>query len=205
MPTDILFDFGAVLIPIDPQLTYQAFEALGAQKGLEEQSSIFDQFERGELSAKEFCCAIQPFFFRKNIFKQDIADAWNALCYAEINDDTIFLLKRLKREYRLHLLSNTNELHIQKIKALCGPFKYKAFLKLFDSVHYSHEIGARKPEAAFFEKVLADTKLNAEDCFFIDDREENVEAARAAQIDAYHFNPEEDDIKDLPKLLKGLD
>ena len=58
MPTDILFDFGAVLIPIDPQLTYQAFEALGARKELEEQSETFDQFERGELSAEEFCSAL---------------------------------------------------------------------------------------------------------------------------------------------------
>lgn len=199
MPKELLLDFGAVLIPIDPQLSYEAFEGLGAKPELEDQSQIFDQFERGELSIDAFTTALQPFFFRKKIFKKDIADAWNALCYAEIPEDNIRLLKRLKRKYRLHLLSNTNELHIQKIKELCGPFKYQEFIKQFDSIHFSHELGHRKPESAFYEAVLKNQNLNPKECFFVDDRKENIKAAKKLGLATWHFNVEEDSILKIEK------
>ncbi len=204
MPKDLLFDFGAVLIPIDEELSYQAFAELGAQEDLAKQSDTFDRFERGELSKKAFLSALKPYFFRKKIFSKDLADAWNALCYAPIPDEHIRLLKRLKKNYGLHLLSNSNELHIEKIKALCGPFKFKQFINLFDSVNFSHELGHRKPEAEFYEKVLKTAKLKAEDCYFIDDRKENIKAAKKFGIASWHFKVEEDSILDLEKKLKSL-
>lgn len=202
MPKDLLLDFGAVLIPIDQNLSYQAFEEMGAKEELAKQSEIFDRFERGEMSKDEFLSALQPFFFRKKIFKKDIAEAWNALCYSRIPSEHLNLLKRLKRKYRLHLVSNSNELHIEKIKRLCGPFDYKSFLKLFDSVNFSHEMGRRKPEPAFYEKVIEEQKLDVKDCLFIDDRKDNIKAAKKMGLPVWHFDIEEDDILDLEKRLK---
>ncbi len=204
MPKHLLFDFGVVIIPIDQSLSYTAFEKLGAFPELGDQSELFEKLERGDLSTDQFLESIQSFFFRKNIFKKDLAAAWNAMCYAPIPNDTLRLLKRLSRHYNLYLLSNTNAMHIQKIKDTCGPFQYRQFTSLFKGIHYSHEMGSRKPEASFFQQVLKKHKLKAEDCFFIDDREENVEAAQELGIETLLFNPETGSLEDLPKLLKEL-
>lgn len=202
MPKHLLFDFGAVLIPIDTKLTYKAFEALGAEEKLAEQDELFHQYERGELSTDEFLSQLQGFFFRKSIFKKDLAEAWNALCYEAIPDDNIRLLKNLKNKgHKLYLLSNTNPLHIEKIKALCGPFKYKQFISQFDAVYYSHQTGHRKPEADFYKKVLKEQKLKAADCFFIDDREDNIEAATKLKLECWHFDPKKDKIETIKKRL----
>lgn len=70
MPKDLLLDFGAVLIPIDQELSYDAFARLGAKNELADKSELFEQMERGELSADEFCQALRPYFFRKRSSKR---------------------------------------------------------------------------------------------------------------------------------------
>jgi len=202
MPKHLLFDFGQVLIPIDTELSYAAFEKLGAKEDLADQNETFAKMERGDLSKDEFLGALQPFFFRKNIFKNDLAEAWNALCYAPIPAEHFDLLKKLKRKgHKLFLLSNTNALHIAKIKELCGPFNYKQFLKLFDGIYYSHEMGTRKPEVEFYQKVLETESISAEDCFFVDDREENIQAAEALGMETWLLDPEEDSVMDIKGKL----
>jgi FMN phosphatase YigB (HAD superfamily) len=202
MAKHLLFDFGAVLIPIDQHKSYEAFEALGAKEELADQVETFAKMERGELSEDAFLGALQPYFLRTKIFKKDLATAWNALCYAPIPSENIDLLKRLKRDYSLYLLSNTNSLHIQKIKKLSGRFSYAQFMKQFAMVFYSHEMGHRKPERTFYDKVLGDANLKAEDCFFIDDKKENIQMAADLGMETWHFNPEMDSILDLAKKLK---
>ncbi len=48
----------------------------------------------------------------------------------------------------------------------------------FDAMHYSADLGAVKPHDAFFAAIEARTGLAPEDLLFIDDKVENVEAAR---------------------------
>ena len=54
---------------------------------------------------------------------------------------------------------------------------------LFTSSHY----GARKPDPAVFERVLAAYDTPAADAFFADDMRVNVEGARSVGITAYHY------------------
>jgi putative hydrolase of the HAD superfamily len=51
--------------------------------------------------------------------------------------------------------------------------------QFFDAMHYSAELGVAKPDPAFFAAVEARVGLPPSDLFFIDDKEENVEGARA--------------------------
>ena len=48
-------------------------------------------------------------------------------------------------------------------------------------------IGARKPDPAVYARVLGELGIAPERCVFIDDRENNCEAAREAGIQAIHF------------------
>jgi len=202
MIKNIIFDFGAVLIPIDESLTWAAFEELGAKDELKDQKKIFEKYEKGELSTPDFLKKIQPFFFRK-IYPPELAKGWNALL-KELPGERVNFLKRLKKDYRLFLLSNTNELHIKHIKEEAGMFGYKQFISQFENVYYSYEMGMRKPDAEIFEKVLKDNKLKAEETFYIDDGKKHIETAKSLGIETWHFKPEEDDINDLGKVLSKL-
>lgn len=202
MIKNIIFDFGAVLIPIDESLTWSAFKEIGAKEELKDQQKIFHAYEKGETSTSEFLTQIQPFFFRK-IFPPELGNAWNALL-KELPTERVNFLKRLKKDYRLFLLSNTNELHINHIKQHAGLYGYKQFTRQFEKVYYSHEIGMRKPDAEIFEKVLKDNNLVAEETFYIDDGKKHTETAESLGIQTWHFKPEEDDINDLGKVLSKL-
>jgi FMN phosphatase YigB (HAD superfamily) len=57
----------------------------------------------------------------------------------------------------------------------------------FERVLASCHLGARKPEPAFFAALLATLDLPASTVLFVDDREENVVAARTAGLAAHRF------------------
>ena len=64
------------------------------------------------------------------------------------------------------------------------------FGEVFDEQFYSHELGVAKPDADYFRAVLERIKVPAETVLFLDDRDENVEGARAAGIPAELFPPD---------------
>lgn len=202
MIKNIIFDFGAVLIPIDESLTWSAFQELGAKDELKNQQKTFQKYEKGEISTSEFLKKIQPFFFRK-IYPPELGNAWNTMLKT-LPEERVNFLKRLKKNYRTFLLSNTNELHINHIKKEAGLFSYKQFISQFENVHYSYEMGMRKPDKEIFEKVLKDNDLVAEETFYIDDGKKHIKTAKSLGIETWHFKPEEDDINDLGKVLSKL-
>jgi HAD superfamily hydrolase (TIGR01509 family) len=57
----------------------------------------------------------------------------------------------------------------------------------FDRVLASCHLGARKPDAAFYERLLDALDLAAHQVAFVDDREVNVEAAAALGLPAHRF------------------
>lgn len=204
MIKNIIFDFGAVLLPIDETKTWEAFEALGSAPELKDQKESFHAYEKGEITTDEFLKRIQPHFFRPHIFKGDLSRAWNAMLCHVLPPGRIEFLKKLKKDYRLFLLSNTNELHVKKIKQDNGPFLYKQFIRQFEQVYFSYEMGMRKPDAEIFEKLLSEHELEAAETFYIDDGAKHIQTARQLGIHTWHFKPEQHDIEDLNKKLKDL-
>ena len=61
------------------------------------------------------------------------------------------------------------------------------YRSLFDTEFYSCFVGAAKPKAAFFEKVVAQLGCDASGVLFLDDRAENVEGAKQAGLNAAVF------------------
>jgi 2-haloacid dehalogenase len=61
------------------------------------------------------------------------------------------------------------------------------FLQRFDDVVVSGEIGMAKPDPAVFDVLRQRVGRPLEECVFIDDRQDNVDAAAAAGMDAVLF------------------
>lgn len=81
----------------------------------------------------------------------------------------------------LYLLSNYN-------KRLRRELHLAPSLLLFDGLVISGEIGMVKPNAEIYEYLLNTYKLKAEECIFIDDRLDNIEAGEKLGIKGYLFD-----------------
>lgn len=61
------------------------------------------------------------------------------------------------------------------------------YARAFDHEYYSHALGFKKPDARYFEEVIAHGRFDPRATLFIDDREENVAAAIEAGLHGRHF------------------
>ncbi|GAB3830896.1 hypothetical protein GCM10028895_47540 [Pontibacter rugosus] len=60
---------------------------------------------------------------------------------------------------------------------------------MFEKSYYSHLVGKRKPDAAIFEQVLAENKLDRTETLFIDDSIQHIESANKTGIQTLHLQP----------------
>ena len=200
---NIVFDFGNVVINIDPDITLRKFKELGvinfdSMFTIMKQSDVFDRLDTGKITLPEFRDAIRN-NSQVNLSDVQIDDAWCAMLL-DFPDENINLLRKLRIErYKLYLLSNTNVMHIDYYVKLLKEHKgHNLLADLFDNTFYSHEIGYRKPHREAFEYVLNAESLIPEETLFIDDLEHNVIGARKTGMQAYH-HPKGDRLADLFK------
>ena len=78
------------------------------------------------------------------------------------------------RGLALHLATVQEHLRADYIWSSLG------FRERFDAMHYAADLGCGKPDPAFFAKVAERTGFAPAEMLLIDDKAENVEAARAA-------------------------
>ncbi|CAH8294914.1 putative hydrolase of the HAD superfamily [Mariniflexile fucanivorans] len=198
----IIFDFGNVFINLDIEgamkHTFNEFEI----DGLSEEMIAFNSFyEQGLISTEEF---IE--FYTENFPKlsnDELIDIWNFML-KDFPEHRLEFLQQLRNnsKYKLILLSNTNELHIDWVKEQV-PF-YETFKNCFDAFYLSHEINLRKPNQDIFDFVISENKLKANECLFIDDNADNCKTAKSLGIETWHINPETEDVSNLFKIKSDL-
>ena len=88
--------------------------------------------------------------------------------------------------YHLYILSNAPVIFEEYVTNY-------SFVKLFDGSVFSGSIKIAKPDTKIYQYLMDKYQLNKEECLFIDDKLENVEASREFGMDAivYHNNLEE--------------
>ena len=93
------------------------------------------------------------------------------------------LLQKLKKQgHNLYVLSNFSTDFWDVIKQ-----NRLDFFDLFEGVFVSSFYQVVKPEKEIYERFLAKYNLEAESCLFVDDKAENVEAAKQRGFDGFHF------------------
>jgi len=193
----IIFDLGGVIINIDYMLTIEAFEMLGvkdfkSQYSKQNQSLLFDKLETGKISEQEFIQTIKKDLNLLHCSDSDILDAWNALLLG-FPVKRLHLLNELKQKFKMFLLSNTNEIHIDSfLQILKNQTEYTSLDPFFDEVYFSSEIGLRKPNYDVFEYVLNQNNLSVSKTLFIDDSMQHIKAAKDLGINVHHLKEEED-------------
>tara|TARA_R110002050_G_scaffold74772_5_gene160212 strand:- start:26255 stop:26866 length:612 start_codon:yes stop_codon:yes gene_type:complete len=198
----IIFDFGNVFINLDIEGAIERMlDSLKIDAFSEEMIAFNSFYEQGLISTNEFID-----FYSKNfpkLSKEELIDLWNFMLkdFPEHRLDFLKTLKKSKK-YKLILLSNTNELHINWIKENVS--LYHDFKNCFDAFYLSQEIHLRKPNKDIFEFVLNENNLKASECLFIDDNQDNINTANTLKIKTWHINPETEDVSDIFKIKNDL-
>jgi len=199
----IIFDLGAVILNINYQNTIDEFAKLGVNNSTtfyskKVQTNLFNQIETGMISSNEFLKALQKETKNANI--NQVEKAWNAMLL-DLPEERVQLIRKLKNNHSVYLLSNTNAIHIDAFKKQLGNKKWLAFCKLFDKMYLSHELGLRKPDVKIFEYILKEQKLKAEEVFFIDDSPQHIASAKKIGIHCHHLLDDENIITLFPDII----
>lgn len=191
----IVFDFGGVIIDIDPELTMKEFAKLGARKLDPGQmnefiDNIIRKFEKGILTPESFRKRASE-FLGISVSDQKFDDAWNALLY-DIPQKRLSEIEKSKKKYRIFLLSNSNEIHYDLyVRDLQLRFGYREFDNLFYKAYFSFDLHLAKPDPLIYEFVLNQHSLNPATTLFIDDNEENIIPAQKLGMCTYHLKKHE--------------
>lgn len=150
---------------------------------------ILDRANRGLLSNEEFDVAVSE--------KLNVSlEAWQrAVDKADSPDEQLLgYIKELHRSYRTAVLSNSNR----------GVLKYRissVWLEdCFDKVIVSAEIGLVKPDPQIYSLAARRLGVELEECVFIDDKTDFVEAASQLNMKAILYT----NFNNLKKELGGL-
>lgn len=112
---------------------------------------------------------------------QQWRDSWGLI------DENIQIIKGLKPQYKVSILSNADLNLEERIKEGMG------IHHLFDDIISSAVVGVAKPKHEIYELAAKRLELPAEECVFIDDAERNVTAAREVGMMAIHFRVHQGD------------
>ena len=199
----IIFDLGAVILNINYQNTIDEFERLGIKNpnsfySKKKQTNLFDKIETGEITEREFLLKLKKETTNGEV--QQVKHAWNAILL-DLPENRIHLLQKLKEDYSIFLLSNTNSIHIFELERKLGTKKYNKFYNLFDKVYYSYKIGFRKPHAEAFQLIIDENKLNANEILFIDDSPQHIKGAKKLGIKTRHLLENEDLTTLFPDII----
>lgn len=182
----IVCDLGGVLIRIDPTRVIARLAALSGLSPEEVAARYpdvrYEAFERDECTEADHCAHLRERLGLAADDDEAVSAAFNDL-FLGVDHEVLAVLDELRgRGIHVVALSNTNRTHHAVWSTM-----FARELEVFDRVHCSFELGARKPEPRAYSAVLETHGLAAGEVLFVDDTPTNVEAARASGLDGVLF------------------
>lgn len=188
---NLIFDLGGVILDLSVDHTLQAFSDLSGLSRQKVQdvfhnSPGFNEYEKGKMDDRAFRQYVKK-IYNIDVSDQEIDKCWNAMLRG-IPVVKLNLLKDLQKKYRVYLLSNTNDIHLNYVNAVMLPaITGETSLDIyFHKAYYSHRMLMRKPDPEIFEFVLKQNALNPAETLFLDDNASNVAGANSVGIQTVH-------------------
>jgi putative hydrolase of the HAD superfamily len=190
---NIIFDFGGVLLNIDPDKAVKSFKAIGLEDVQMihreyQENGLFDRLEKGVISPEEFRNEIKK-HMPNGVSDEQIDEAWNSMLL-DLPIERLNLLRELSKNHKVYLLSNTNIIHWEAYTNYVRKEHGVDLSDFFVKDYYSHDLGLRKPDPKIYTTVLEKEGLEAADTLFVDDMFANVEAARSVGMKAHFLDLE---------------
>jgi putative hydrolase of the HAD superfamily len=100
----------------------------------------------------------------------------------EINDGFFNFISSVGKHYKTAIISNDSSRWSKFLREKFDINKY------FDVISISGDLKIQKPDERIFKLTIDQLGCRAEDCLYVDDREDNLEAARKVGMNVVLFN-----------------
>lgn len=196
---NIIFDLGNVLIEWNKEkilskickndLEYNLFNKLVFQ------SNLWIDLDNGKISL-EFL-ENQLIDEMGHQYQDQIHElVWNWFNYVDLYDEVYELIKQLKKKnFQIYVLSNTSSIFHILLDSVLSKVS-----SVLDGYVISCKVKMMKPQKEIYLSLVNKYQLDIKDCIFLDDLEENVEAARTLGIKAFQIKER----KEISNILKDL-
>ena len=183
MIQSFLFDIGNVIVRFD---FTRALRAVASLSDAPDEAAVLQRidavklvYEDGQMTRDAFLREAFALLKYRGTREQFIA-AWQDIFWA--NEPMHALIRSLHGRFPIHLLSNTNDMHVE------GLFRDFDVFGCITTGVYSHEVQASKPDPRIYAIACEKCGIEPATTFFIDDLAANIEAARAAGFQAHHYH-----------------
>ena len=191
----IAFDYGGVIESREGDLFKEITQYLNVTR--ENWDKVYFSFnhlnmvKKGEevlaLVAKEFYASDVQISYIKNLTIEHKKDK-------KINEELINIIKKLKKKYKIALLSNNSVELRQKLID-------QNIIDLFDTVVISSEVGHQKPQPEIFEVLFNKLGVNSNEVIFIDDTKQSLFNASSIGYTPILYNDNQKLEEELSKIL----
>ncbi len=193
----IIFDYGNVIHKWDNDIFLKELMRLSGKDydyvaNITFNQSLYNKLETGEISDINFFKKIKDELNLK-ISQDEFFKLFSSKLLQEIKT-TINIIKKLKKDYKIALLSNTNKIDFDYI------IKKSEVFPLFDTVTLSFKVGYAKPKREIYLDALNKLNLRPDECVYIDDIKEYSDAASKLGIHGIYYTSYKNLIKELKKL-----
>ncbi|MDQ3110889.1 MAG: HAD family phosphatase [Bacteroidota bacterium] len=193
----LIFDLGKVIFEITFEMAYAYWGKLAELDSETVRKRFrFDEayglFSENKMTAAEYAKHVSG-LIQIELSEEEFENGWNRIYLDEFPGIGKTLVK-LKENYRIVALTNTNSTH-----AKIWPEKYADVLQHFEKVFSSHEMGVRKPAEKAYTLVLDSLGMKASEVIFLDDTIPNVIGAEAVGIKAITVRSSAQMINELQK------
>ena len=201
MIRNIIFDIGNVLASFrwaelfkELGFTGEAFERIAAATVLH--PTMWNEFDRSVMSDEEIIagCIEQAPEYEKEI---RLMFSKTELLVEKYEYSKRWIQELKEQGYYVYLLSNYGKTSFEAAR----DNGRLSFLSLVDGAVISYEVKIVKPEQGIYMALLEKYNLKAEECVFLDDKEENIEAAKKLGFHGIVVKSGEQAMKELEDCL----
>lgn len=201
MIKNIIFDMGNVLLDYDPNVCLDHFlESDEDKKMIMEELFQGPEWVKGDmglLTDEEIYFHVQGRLPKRlHPALKNCVFGWH-MCMKPIAGAKDFCEYVKAKGYKIYILSNASSNFYNYFPENFAPLSY------FDGVVVSSDIHMIKPEQGIYTYLLDKYQLVPEECFFIDDRADNIEGARAVYMNGAVFNGDFHKMKETIINLDG--
>ena len=195
----VVFDLGGVLFDWDPRRLYRRVFDDPEKMEWFLANVCTEAWNRTLDSGKPFSVAVRELQENWPCFVSEIAAYdcnWPEMLGEAKLDSVRVLVALQSAKYPVYALTNFSK---EKLRIAKRRFR---FLARFNGWIVSGEEGVTKPDPEIYRRLLRKFGLSASSTIFIDDRVENVLAARDQGINGIHFTPEIATYRAMARILR---